>query len=284
MSHYTVAVIHKAEDSLENMLAPYSEHLQVEPYISITVEELLKEYDKLLEEKEEKIKKLKEKNRRDAIEFYKNITAEKTREERLKIMYDYYGADDENIENGNIMSTYNPISKWDWWELGGRWNGMLRVKEITPDMKSGTPGIFGNRYLEEEYESGMHCDEAPLDLVDFAIDEDARREAERWWDVAIEGAPLEKGERSEDFETFYKTEYYKEKYHDREHFVKVRAGVHTYAILTPEGEWLEPGEMGWWGISNASAEQEFEFIDNYEKIIDEYRNQGYILSIVDCHI
>lgn len=30
--------------------------------------------------------------------------------------------EDENLdEDGNITSTYNPQSKWDWWTVGGRW-------------------------------------------------------------------------------------------------------------------------------------------------------------------
>lgn len=28
-------------------------------------------------------------------------------------------------EDGNIMSTRNPKSKWDWWTIGGRWSGSI---------------------------------------------------------------------------------------------------------------------------------------------------------------
>ena len=31
-------------------------------------------------------------------------------------------------KDGNIISTYNPDSKWDWYEIGGRWSGMLLIK------------------------------------------------------------------------------------------------------------------------------------------------------------
>jgi hypothetical protein len=38
--------------------------------------------------------------------------------------------DEEMIsENGDILSTYNPDSKWDWYDIGGRWNGFLPLKE-----------------------------------------------------------------------------------------------------------------------------------------------------------
>lgn len=31
-------------------------------------------------------------------------------------------------EDGNEWSTYNPKSKWDWYEVGGRWGGLLENK------------------------------------------------------------------------------------------------------------------------------------------------------------
>lgn len=32
-------------------------------------------------------------------------------------------------KNGNILSTYNPNSQWDWYSIGGRWNGFLPLKK-----------------------------------------------------------------------------------------------------------------------------------------------------------
>ncbi|MBP3463809.1 MAG: hypothetical protein J6K45_04945 [Clostridia bacterium] len=43
MSHYTVAVITDDIKKIDDMLKPYSENLEVEPYISQTKEELLAE-------------------------------------------------------------------------------------------------------------------------------------------------------------------------------------------------------------------------------------------------
>ena len=38
----------------------------------------------------------------------------------------------------------------------------------------------------------------------------------------------------------------------------------TYAVLRPDGEWIEPGEMGWWGVSYATPEEEERFMENYK--------------------
>ena len=43
MSHFTVAVITDSTEKLKNMLAPYDENIEVEPYISRTKEEIIEE-------------------------------------------------------------------------------------------------------------------------------------------------------------------------------------------------------------------------------------------------
>lgn len=43
MSHFTVAVITAKKEKLEEMLAPYDEELEVEPYIERTKKEIIEE-------------------------------------------------------------------------------------------------------------------------------------------------------------------------------------------------------------------------------------------------
>lgn len=142
MSHFVVYVFSKkaAGTDLEELLAPYDENIVYDPYIKYT--------------REQAIAKV-----RDDIEDYKNGTyaefiadpegyKEKwycndghikyleeefpkklnwTDDECYQYMCEWY--DDEDIdEEGNIYSTYNPKSKWDWYEVGGRWDGVLMDK------------------------------------------------------------------------------------------------------------------------------------------------------------
>ncbi|HJJ12563.1 MAG TPA: hypothetical protein OIM48_04590 [Clostridiaceae bacterium] len=58
----------------------------------------------------------------------------------------------------------------------------------------------------------------------------------------------------------------------------------TYAVITPDGKWYEPGKMGWWGISSATPEQEIEFEKSYEERFIKTANPEWTLTIVDCHI
>lgn len=68
---------------------------------------------------------------------------------------------------GSYASTYNPKSRWDWYEIGGRWDGKLH-----PDGKN----VF----------------------------------------------PL----------------------------TELKPGWHVFAIVTPDGEWHQEAQMGWWGMTS----------------------------------
>lgn len=84
--------------------------------------------------------------------------------------------------------------------------------------------------------------------------------------------------------SYYSEEYLKTKYPTEEEYKKSCTQFLTYAVIMPNGEWYEPGEMGWWGISNATPEQEAEFERNYEEKFIKTANPEWKLTIVDCHI
>lgn len=84
--------------------------------------------------------------------------------------------------------------------------------------------------------------------------------------------------------SYYSEEYLKTKYPTEEDYIKSYTKFSTYAVLTPDGEWHEPGKMGWWGISNATSEQEVEFEKSYEEKFIKTANPEWNLTIVDCHI
>lgn len=50
MSHFTVAVITADKNKIEEMLAPYSENLEVEPYIERTKKEIIEKAKKRKED------------------------------------------------------------------------------------------------------------------------------------------------------------------------------------------------------------------------------------------
>ena len=140
MSHFAVYVFSKDKD-IEELLAPYDENIKYPPYIKYTREQAIAKVRKDIDDYYNSTYKefiadpegYKEKfgSNSDHIKYLEeefpkklNWTDEECYEE-MKIWY-------EDIdEEGNLYSTYNPKSKWDWYSIGGRWNNILITKEGT---------------------------------------------------------------------------------------------------------------------------------------------------------
>ena len=143
MSHFCVYVFHDKNTSIDTLLAPYDENLVVEPYVEYNKEEAIAkvrkeiedykngpyaEYIKNPEEYEKKYKCTKK-----YIEFLKNEFPKKINwtddqcYDDMKEDYDFDMID----KDGNLLSKYNPKSKWDWYEVGGRWCGGIPMKTNT---------------------------------------------------------------------------------------------------------------------------------------------------------
>ena len=116
----------------ENHLEQYCENLEVEEYIAYTKEEAI---DKVKIEHanayEQAISSLYDVNLDPKqIEYLQNII-----DRGLFISYEdaWEEAKDWGYkidENENLITTYNPDSKWDWYEVGGRWSGYLPMSDF----------------------------------------------------------------------------------------------------------------------------------------------------------
>lgn len=208
MSHFCVYVFHDEDTSIEDLLAPYDENLELdEPVIKFTREEAIKHCRNDIEEYKNTIYKefitnpVKYKS-----EYGHNNLHIKYLEETFPKMlnwtdeecYQYEANGYETDEDGNILTNYNPKSKWDWYEVGGRWSGIIPNNEI--------------------------------------------------------------------------------KVND----IDVKKIDTPYAIVTPDGEWIERGQMGWWGMSSNDIP-----MDEWENKFKEYiksLDKNLILTQVDCHI
>lgn len=122
-------------DSWENDLEQYYEGLKVEPYIHCTKEEAIEKAKKHhTENYEYAVKKLESNTLTSEDRDYYTIVASRgcslTDEEAWEEVQNWgYKMDDE----GNLLATYNPDSKWDWYSIGGRWSGFLPLKELDSD-------------------------------------------------------------------------------------------------------------------------------------------------------
>lgn len=269
MSHYTVAVITRnkpTEEDIYEALAPFDENMEMDQYIYQTKEEIIKdartrlnkikenEYREYLEDPDS----CKEKYNKGFIDYLENEFIneyEMSDEELHKQKISYYD-DDQIDEDGNILSTYNPKSKWDWFEIGGRWSGEITLK------------------------SGENVDIAKIKDIEFGNNLDYEKIKKERPEIVKDYEDLISGKSN----SFYKLEYLKEKYPDINSYIDEMYKFATFAILDADGNWNEPGEMGWFGCSSASGEDEANWNKNYYDILMKNAKEDYYLTVVDCHI
>ena len=81
----------------------------------------------------------------------------------------------------------------------------------------------------------------------------------------------------------YRKEYFINRYETKENYANIQSQLCTYAVLMPNGEWFEPGKMGWWGVSHAEMDAQKEWDENYHKFFEQAEDD-WMITIVDCHI
>lgn len=271
MSHFCLMVIgsksakktNEINEDITNQLEKYDENLVVksvkskEKHIQEKRDEIEKirknTYQKYLDNPEEYIKNSSNPRHVEYItnEFPKmlNWSDEECYQDAIK----YY--DNEQInEDGSTNETYNQHSKYDWYTIGGRWNGSLLLKSgnyvdqaLLKDIDWDGMKEVSKKQLEKNWESYQH-------LLSLAKTDSEKENARKLFDV---------------IETTTKEEY-------------INANVKnfiTYAVVK-DGEWYEKGEMGWWGISSNE-------VDNWEETFNHLLSDvdgDRVITIIDCHI
>jgi len=264
MSHYTVAVITNENVEVEELLEQYNERIEVAPYIDQKAEEIKKEYEENKDDAINKPESWAYKERKKGGRDYSKMSLEEFKKE-------FYGEDAMFDENGNMLSTYNESSKWDWYVIGGRWKNLLRVKSSS---------------------GGGRADTAPIKEVDWeALNRITKKDVaygKRFWEINVLGKKETKAERaSGEYSSMYKKEYYIERYGNVEKFVKIHGIFSTFAVVTPDGEWNEKGKMGWWASSSETPEEANAWAESwYETFVKPYlkSKEEFYITIVDCHI
>jgi len=265
MSHYTVAVFTKSkEQSIDELLAPYDENILVAPYVKKNKAQLIQgEKDELKDvfldsysEWKNDPKGYELKNRKwGYIDFLKSIPErmEWTDEQLYQEAIRFYDKKDLTPE-GDLISTYNPKSKWDWWVIGGRWNGLL-IPKVKKNPKK--PQSCNAAYVTDiDFEAMKQRDEAKIEPYEEAMKTSHLKES-----------------------------YMRERFPTEDEYIKRSTAFSTYAAITPDGVWHAKGEMGWWGMSSeTSAEDRAWDLGYQERFIKSALENNWYMTIVDCHI
>lgn len=276
MSHFTVGVIITKEDikrnkiileeanydnlqdeeslnkaaimeAVEEALNPFNENLEVEPHRVLDLHELQDKLDEIVnyEGEDEFSLKLKEKYKDKSLEF---------------LCENYFGY---MFREDGAYSTYNQQSKWDWYVVGGRWDNTLPIKNnktIEDDDYSG----YDNKI------EGNMCQIKDLELYKKLSKKEIKEHTKEYEDM-VNG------------KTYYKPEYILRKYPTLDVYLDKQCRYSTYALLNSKGQWIEPGQMGWFGCSSATPEEEANFTDVFAEHLKKENPEHYFV-LVDCHV
>lgn len=165
-----------------------------------------------------------------------------TRDQYLKEFYVLH----DNIWCGY----YNPHGYYDWYSLDGR-RYLFDFKEGY-DYKQDCPKKSDYDWYKTEHTS-------------------LKKLRSNWKKYSTEG------------DDFFKAEYYLERYGTEEQYIKemMRPTV-PYAFVTPDGVWHAPGKVGWFALSDETAESMNKYFEEWCDFID--NGPDCYVSLVDCHI
>lgn len=292
MSHYAVLVI---GENPESQLEPFDENIEVEPYLVGDVDEA---------------------DKQRMLYFYeRNGEKFNSFEECYAVKGDIWNSNRYQLDDDGVWreySTYNPDSKWDWYQLGGRWSGAF-IK-----LKDGASGTMGDRSWMTMHRHGV--DQAYKKDIDFAaIKSSARSEAlktyrkcankcggnipllELSWATIIgssEYASLNIEQKRELYHSQDAVKIWKDKVNDGTPFgysiedfqcteeeYATRAELDAfipYAVIY-EGEWISRGDMGWWAITLKEHYSPADWHKKVWELIDSCSDDT-LFSFYDLHI
>lgn len=239
MSHFSLAVLHYDYQDVDSLLEPYDEGIVVAPYVFMTHEEVI-------EKAKGRVAKWEGLPPEELSDSQEKIMSADT-DEKLFSEYAKYCGYDRINEKGDVLTTYNPDSKYDYYTVEGR---SLYTKD------------------------GEECGEAKVNDVQFGIIDSLYHEAIDFWNNTINGS-----ERS-----YYNKEYYIDKYKTAENYAKEVSIFSTYAVVTPDGVWHSPGDVGWFGMSSETEDEWGDWVSNYYERFFKDADPDLILTMVDCHI
>jgi len=240
----------------------------------------------------------------------------------LKDKHKYgYTLVDANGEVVKAVDRTNPNRKWDWYQIGGRWNGFFKLKhpfriaidraingcDLTPRL--GSPGA--NR-LDADYkpptaDRADQCLKSDIDIDGMRHDATMRAE-EKYdlytrtvaglpeiivWDVIrdkhkdnIEAARDEyngqPGVRALRANDETMWEEPKDFMCTRDEYIeRARNGALATFAVVKDGKWYERGDMGWFGVVS-DEKDENDWLSQFSSLVDSLPNDT-LLTIVDAH-
>lgn len=314
MSHFTVLVALRPTDpkhiydALTEALAPFDENRETTPYFDYETGQAADHWLVKPCRKDEQLPA------EGDLTWRQVAAAVNRRYDHTPDSSEYMHVDSDG--RAYTVSTYNPLSKWDWWVIGGRWTGYFTPLAGRTDddrLILGEPGAFGKRAKPGRVDGG------PRGLLDF--EQHRQQQADEagiqydQWQALVAGLPealpwrhfldRHKGEQSytidearRDYGAQPRVRKSRESHDfawlddvieafavERDAYTQQAAdrAVPGYAFLGLDGAWQAPGEMGWFGMSSDSTDDRAAYYRRMNEQLDAL-DPATLLVAVDCHI
>lgn len=244
---------------------------------------------------------------------FKDISVQTMYSSFEEYCHEYHGLSPN--KDGKYGYLENPNAKWDWYEIGGRWTGHFPVVEEDHCLL-GSPGIM------TDPASPYTSDIVRIKNIDFnKAQKDSKDEVEKflkeyqeYYNNPIVGYSecrslglhfgliqcLDENEITEEHRSYCKLSKWKQnpERYDVLYPIPLKNGkvdsefkqllygylnpLRTYAFVDENG-WIEPGQMGWWGMSSDTPESMKKYADQFMKWLLDGNQDDWVVC-VDCHI
>lgn len=172
------------------------------------------------------------------------------------------GIDDDGLF---FWCSQNPRGKFDWYIMGGRWCGYLKLKH-------GAHGELGKRG------AGIGDDD-PLPYGDLSADQALYGDID-WYNMRRSLGTF----AGDLYDSLDPADYWLhgvEPWMEREDYILERSHPATFALLK-DSEWYERGTIGWWGVM-LDANPVTEWHGIWDKLMADCRPET-LITLIDCHI
>ena len=174
MSHFSLLVTAQDKAELENTMVRFletgmrgeDEEMKLADDGLLHLEFVVKaKFDELEKHAQEIMDKISSED--DYYEKYKEFMKEK---DYAQMFNDWNGLVLDE-KTGNYGYWHNPEAHWDWYSIGGRWTGKLKLKKSKRHKQYAKDGIVGNGtpgLMTELNRDSNYCDFAPAHMIDWA--------------------------------------------------------------------------------------------------------------------
>lgn len=172
--------------------------------------------------------------------------------------------------DGKIWDRHNPQGKYDWYQIGGRWHGCLKVRPTAVQAKLGEPSwsVPPTRVPRKG-----HADIARKDEILWESMYGDIRKAIRLWELVVEEGGVTPGTII-DGEMTSPPEWYLNIYKSKEKYVHAKSTWSAAAALI-DGVWTEGKDSPF----VPDADWECNFMKNVIRPLPDHS----IITAVDCH-